>query len=260
MRRGTRNKVRLHQALELRGVRFSYDPGVEVLRGINLVIPKGTSLALVGGSGAGKTTLVDVMAGFHQPFAGQVLRDGVDIQEDLGAWQAGVAIVPQNVYLSTGTMRENIAFGVEPDLVDEERLLRVVAQAQLDEVLEHLGQGIDEKIGEAGDRLSGGQRQRIGVARALYADPTFLILDEATSALDNETERRVTDTVRALSGVVTTVIVAHRLSTVKHCDQIAFMRHGEVVVAGTFEEVRAASAEFEHLVQLGNLLSTADGT
>ena len=126
------------------------------------VIPKGTSLALVGGSGAGKTTLVDVMAGFHQPLAGQVLRDGVDIQEDLGAWQAGVAIVPQNVYLSTGTMRENIAFGVEPDLVDEERLLRVVAQAQLDEVLEHLGQGIDEKIGEAGDRLSGGQRQRMG--------------------------------------------------------------------------------------------------
>jgi ATP-binding cassette subfamily C protein len=200
--------------------------------------------------------LVDVIAGFHKPSSGRILRDGHDIADELGSWQAGVAIVPQSVYLTVGSMRENIAFGVEPDAVDTDRLARVVAHAQLDEVLAHLQQGIDAKIGEAGDRLSGGQRQRIGVARALYADPTFLILDEATSALDNETERRVTEMVQSLSGTLTTVIVAHRLSTVKNCDQIAFMRDGRVVAAGTFDEVRAASPEFEHLVQLGNLITT----
>jgi ABC-type multidrug transport system fused ATPase/permease subunit len=247
----------LAHSFELDDVHFRYAPDLpDVLRGINLSVPAGTSVALVGGSGAGKTTLVDLMAGFHQPTRGRVLRDGVDIWESIAAWRAGVAIVPQTVFLTDGPFRENIAFGVEPDDVDEQQLERVVDQAQLRELLAEYADGVDTPIGESGDRLSGGQRQRIGVARALYAEPTFLILDEATSSLDNETERRVTQTVEALAGRVTTVVVAHRLSTVKNCDQIVFLKDGVVAACGTFDEVRSMNEDFERLVTLGNLIGS----
>lgn len=249
--------LRLEDSFRLEDVHFRYGPKLpDVLRGITLSVPAGSSVALVGGSGAGKTTLVDLMAGFHQPTSGRVLRDGIDIATNPADWRAGVSIVPQSVYLTDGSFRENIAFGVEPELVDEERLFRVIDQAQLQDLLADYADGVDTPIGESGDRLSGGQRQRIGVARALYADPTFLILDEATSSLDNETERRITSTVEALSGTVTTVVVAHRLSTVRNCDQIVFLQDGVVAANGTFDEVRSASEEFDQLVRLGNLIGS----
>jgi ATP-binding cassette, subfamily B, bacterial PglK len=252
----SRPRLPIQRDLVVENVTFRYADGPEVLSGVDLTIPRGTSLALVGGSGAGKTTLVDLLAGFHPPTAGRILRDGVDISTDLVGWQAGVAIVPQTVFLTDGSLRENIAFGVPDEEVDEQHLWEVVDRAQLRELVEQLPLGIDSLVGESGDHLSGGQRQRIGVARALYVDPSFLILDEATSALDNETERRVTETVDSLSGIVTSVIVAHRLSTVKHCDQLAFLSNGRVVATGTFDEVRAASPEFERLVRLGNLVTS----
>ena len=251
----SRPRLPIERELRVEGLAFQYDGGPEVLSGVDLVIPRGSSLALVGGSGAGKTTLVDLLAGFHRPTRGRILRDGVDIAADLTGWQAGVAIVPQSVYLSDGTLRENIAFGITPEEVDEERLREAVARSQLQDLVDQLSLGLASPIGEAGAFLSGGQRQRVGVARALYTDPSFLILDEATSALDNETERRITDTVEALAGVVTSVVVAHRLSTVKHCDQLAFFQDGRVVAVGTFDEVRSASPEFERLVRLGTLVT-----
>ncbi len=251
-----RPRLPIERELRAENVGFHYEGGPQVLTGVDLVIPRGTSLALVGGSGAGKTTLVDLLAGFHRPTQGRILRDGIDVSEDMTGWQTGVAIVPQTVYLGDGSLRENIAFGVAPDDVDQTRLDDAVDRAQLRELVDELPLGLDAPVGEAGTQLSGGQRQRIGVARAMYADPTFLILDEATSALDNETERRIAETVESLAGVVTTIVVAHRLSTVKNCDQLAFLKDGRVVAVGTFDEVRAASPEFERLVRLGSLVTS----
>lgn len=255
---GPRVPTPLTAELRLDGVRFGYPDaeGAEVLKGIDLTVAAGTSLALVGGSGAGKSTLVDIMAGFHVPTAGRVLRDGEDIREHLSSWQASIGIVPQTVFLSDGPLRENIAYGVDVEDVDEAWLAEVIERARLGEVVAALPQGLDSLVGEAGDRLSGGQRQRIGIARALYARPTMLILDEATSALDNETERQLTETIAGLAGSVTIVIVAHRLSTVRHCDQLAFLEDGRVAALGTFDEVRSRNETFERLVQLGNLIGS----
>ena len=163
-----------------------------------------------------------------------------------------MAVVPQDVTLLDTSIRANIAFDEE---VDDVRLERAVAQAQLADLIADLPEGIDSEAGEAGPRLSGGQRQRIGIARALYRDPSLLVMDEATSALDNATERRLTETIDGLKGRVTVVIVAHRLSTVRHCDQSVFMSDGRVANVGTFDEVRDANTEFAHLVKLGSLSS-----
>lgn len=238
--------------IQIQDLRFAYAdrPDVQVLRGVNLEIPAGSSLAVVGSSGAGKSTLVDILLGLHQPTAGQITAGGVPVFDNLPGWQRQLAVVPQEVVLLDGTIRENIAFD---EAIDDERLARAVSRAQLADLIEALPDGLDSEAGERGMRLSGGQRQRIGIARALYRDPSLLVLDEATSALDNETERRLTETIEALKGSMTMVIVAHRLSTVRHCDALAFMHQGVVVSHGTFEEVQRENAEFAHLVALGAL-------
>jgi ABC-type multidrug transport system fused ATPase/permease subunit len=216
-------------------------------------VPAGTSLALVGTSGAGKSTLVDVMLGLQRPTGGRILADGVDIGERLPQWQANISMVPQDVYLLDNSLRENIHFALASDPTHDEDLMMVVEQAQLGDLLSELPEGLDTSVGERGTRLSGGQRQRVGIARALYRRPQLLVLDEATSALDNETERRITSTIETLHGQVTVVVVAHRLSTVRRCDQIAFLEAGRVAAIGTFEEVCRANATFAHLVELGTL-------
>ncbi len=170
--------------------------------------------------------------------------------DNLPAWQRQLAVVPQEVTLLDTSIRENIAFDED---MDPERLRLAIERAQLDDLVADLPEGLDTAAGERGMRLSGGQRQRIGIARALYRNPSLLVLDEATSALDNETERRITDTIEGLHGVVTVVVVAHRLSTVRHCDRLVFMESGRVASCGTFEEVRAANPTFARLVQLGSL-------
>ena len=235
-------------------VSFRY-PGADrpALEGVCLRVPYGRSLALVGGSGAGKTTLVDVLLGLHSPDSGRITVDGHDVAQDVRAWQANIGYVPQDVFLLDGSLAENIAFDQPPEQIDAGRLADAVAHAQLGDLVAALPDGIDTYIGERGSRLSGGQRQRVGIARALYRQPKLLVLDEATSALDNETEHRISAAITALRGEVTVVIVAHRLSTVRHADAIAFLEDGRVVSMGTFDEVRRSNEAFDRLVRLGSL-------
>ena len=241
-------------SLRLENVTYRY-PGTEfdVVRGVEIVVPHGTSLALVGASGAGKSTIIDLVLGLHRPTGGRITVDGVDIAGSIPTWQRTLGLVPQDVYLIDESLRSNVAFGETPEEIDEERIVEAVNRAQLGDLVASLPAGLDTVVGERGIRLSGGQRQRIGIARALYQRPQLLILDEATSALDNETERRITETIESLHGEMTIVVVAHRLSTVRNCDLVVFLREGKVEAEGTFEEVQDRSPEFAHLVALGSL-------
>lgn len=242
------------RVLSVQQVGFTYPGGSRpVLESVSIDVPHGSSVALVGGSGAGKTTLVDLILGLHAPDSGRILVDDVDIADHMRQWQRNIGYVPQDVYILDGTLAENIAFDQDPEDVDHAVLSEVIDQAQLADLVADLPQGIDTYVGEKGTRLSGGQRQRIGIARALYRRPQLLVFDEATSSLDNETEHRITQTVAALHGVVTVVLVAHRLSTVRRADQIVFLNDGGVEMTGSFEEVRAGSRDFARLVQLGSL-------
>ena len=236
----------------LTDVKFAYPsrPDHLVLNGVDVTIPVGQSIALVGSSGAGKSTLVDLLLGLLEPTSGTITAGEIPIHDNMPAWQRQLAVVPQDVVLFDDTLRANIAFEMP---LDDRRLAEVVERAQLTDLIRTLPQGLESRVGERGGNLSGGQRQRIGVARALYRQPNLLVLDEATSALDNETERRLTETMKSLRGEITVVIVAHRLSTVRHCDRILFMSDGLVASQGTFDEVIESNAEFAHLVQLGNL-------
>lgn len=244
----------LTKALTVESVAFRYDDAeTDVLQRCSLHIPAGSSLALVGSSGAGKSTLVDIILGLQEPTRGKVVADGVDVATHMLDWQAGLAVVPQDVFLLDGSLADNIRFSPRSDAADDERMRRAIDQAQLAELLDGMPEGLDTHVGERGTRLSGGQRQRVGIARALFRNPQLLILDEATSALDNETEHRISETIRALRGDVTLIIVAHRLSTVRHCDQIALMSSGRVASVGTFDSLQLSSPEFAKLVELGRL-------
>ncbi|MGP9613271.1 ABC transporter ATP-binding protein [Brachybacterium sp. AOP42-B2-9] len=244
----------LTTSLRIEDVRYRY-PGAEreVLRGIDLDIPAGSSVAFVGSSGAGKTTLVDLVLGLLTPTRGTIRADGVDIAEGIDSWQRICGVVAQDVFIAEDTVRKNILFDVPVEEADEQRLRQAVRMAQLEDVVEALPDGLDGDVGDWGSRLSGGQRQRLGIARALYRSPRLLVLDEATSALDNETERRVTETVNALHGDMTVIVVAHRLSTVKNVDTVVYMEDGRISGMGSFEELRRSNAGFAHLVQLGDL-------
>lgn len=244
----------LTSAVEVDRVTFRYPgAGGNVLHDVSLTLPAGTTTALVGSSGAGKTTVVDLVLGLFAPDTGAILVDGVDIHSDLPGWRAALAIAPQQTVLIPGTVRDNVAFAQDRDEVDDAQVRDVLAQAHLDDVVRRLPQGLDALLGPGGSDLSGGERQRLGLARALYRNPALLILDEATSALDNETEHRVTQTVAALHGRLTVLVVAHRLSTVRHADQIVFMDGGDVAATGTFDELRAGHPAFARLVELGSL-------
>jgi ABC-type multidrug transport system fused ATPase/permease subunit len=220
---------------ELRLERLGYtypDSPDAALKDINLSICHGASVGFVGGSGAGKSTLIDVILGLLTPTRGAVRVDGRDIQTDLRGWQNQIGYVPQNIYLTDDTLRCNVAFGLSHDQIDEKAVWRALRAAQLEEFVNELPEGLDSFVGERGVRISGGQRQRIGIARALYHDPAVLVLDEATSSLDAATERSVMEAVNALHGMKTILIVAHRTSTVEHCDTIIRLGRGAVVEAG----------------------------
>ena len=232
--------------IALEGICYRY-PGTqgEVLEGISLTIHRGQSVAFVGPSGAGKTTAVDIILGLLMPEKGQVLVDGRDIQENLPGWQKLFGYIPQSIYLIDDTIRSNVAFGVRDRLVDDDAVWRALRLAQLDEFVLNLPEGLETCVGESGVRLSGGQRQRVGIARALYHQPQILVLDEATSSLDNETEQAVSDAISLLSGEKTIIIIAHRLSTVEHCDQLFFFKEGRLVDSGTFSHLIESSSAFQ---------------
>lgn len=240
--------------LRVEDVYFRYPSGgTDVLEAVTFSVPRGSSVALVGPSGSGKTTLVDLILGLYEPRSGRVTVDRLDIEQYRRGWQRNIAYVPQDVYALDASLAENIAFDRDREDIDSEALTQAISQAELDDLVRSLPQGVDSPIGEKGARLSGGQRQRVGIARALYRDPQLLVLDEATSALDNETEHRISQTIRSLHGNITVIIVAHRLSTVRHVDQVVYLNAGRVEAVGSFDEVRAQSKDFARLVKLGSL-------
>jgi len=222
-----------HSNMELSHVSFTYPAAASAaLKDISLLIKRGESVGFIGTSGAGKSTLVDNILGLLTPDQGEVRVDGKDIQQNLRNWQDQIGYVPQSIYLTDDTLRCNVAFGLPNDQIDDAAVKRAIHSAQLDDFVSSLPDGLMTMVGERGIRLSGGQRQRIGIARALYHDPAVLLLDEATSSLDTTTEVGVMQAVKALQGSKTILIVAHRLSTVKHCDRLYRMENG-VLVAQT---------------------------
>lgn len=204
---------------------------------ISIAIEKGRSIALIGKSGAGKTTLVDVILGLLIPQKGDIKVDDRSIYSNIRSWQNIIGYIPQTIFLLDDSIENNIAFGVPEHSIDPEKLNKAIEAAQLSEVVANLPNGVKTRVGERGIMLSGGQRQRVGIARALYHEREILVLDEATSALDNETEALVTESIKSLSGTKTMIIIAHRLTTVEHCDRIYLMEKGQIAKSGTYAEV-----------------------
>ena len=205
------------------------DSDTEVLHDITLKIPKGKTVALIGPSGAGKTTLADIILGLLPPVSGVVRMDDKNVYENLRSWRQKLGYIPQSIYLSDDTIRNNVAFGIYEEQIDEDAIWKALEKAQLKEFVQGLEKGLDTYVGDRGVRLSGGQRQRIGIARALYHDPEILVLDEATSALDSSTEQAVMESIESLQGLKTMVIIAHRLTTIKNADLIYEVVEGKVI-------------------------------
>jgi len=224
--------------IALDAVTYGYPRSAEVaIHDVSLEIKKGQSIALIGKSGAGKTTLVDVILGLLIPQEGDIKVNNQSIYNDLRSWQNTIGYIPQSIFLIEDTIEKNIAFGIPEELIDPYQLQKAIQAAQLEELVSRLPDGVKTEVGERGVRLSGGQRQRIGIARALYHEREVLVLDEATSALDNETEGLVTESIKSLSGTKTMIIIAHRLTTVEHCDCLYLMDQGRIIKSGTYQEV-----------------------
>lgn len=215
--------------IHLDHISFSYaETDKDVIRSINLNIEKHMSIGLMGPSGQGKTTLVDIILGLLYPTKGQVLTDGQNIDINLHDWHKKLGYIPQAIFLSDDSIRKNVAYGIPDEEIDDDLVWKALEEAQLKEYVEDLDLGLDTEVGERGVRLSGGQKQRIGIARALYGEPEILVLDEATSALDNDTEAAVMEAINRLHGSKTLIIIAHRLSTIKGCDVIYQVNDGKV--------------------------------
>lgn len=233
------------------GVRFRYSQTSEwVLDGLDLTIRKGSRVGIVGATGSGKSTMLDLLTALLPPTEGELLVDGQPVTGSrIRAWQRAIAHVPQVIYLSDASLAENIAFGVPPAAIDLEKVRRAARQAHIADFIESRPEGYDAMVGERGVRLSGGQRQRIGIARALYKEASLLVFDEATSALDNATERSVMDAIEELDRDLTIVLIAHRLTTVRHCDTIVELDQGRVVAQGTYEQLLQSSATFRRMAR-----------
>lgn len=227
----TDKKLPIHKSITMRDVTYHY-PNSEVLifDHADMEIPIGASVGIVGASGSGKTTVVDILLGLLEVQTGGVYADGVNIKDEYRSWLKNVGYIPQLIFMLDDTILKNVAFGVPEDEIDMDRVWEVLKEAQMDEFVRSLPEGLNTGIGERGIRISGGQRQRLGIARALYYDPEVLILDEATSALDNDTEAAIMDAINSLHGRKTLVIIAHRLQTIEKCDMIYRVEGGKAVI------------------------------
>ncbi|KKR03879.1 MAG: ABC transporter-related protein [Candidatus Uhrbacteria bacterium GW2011_GWF2_39_13] len=248
-------KIAFNNVIELENVSFRYEGTADdTLKHISVSVKKNSSAAFVGATGAGKTTIVDIILGLLKPQSGKVIVDGYDIHDFLSSWQKSIGYVPQDISLADTSIKENIAFGILPENVDNKRLERAVKISMLEDFIRELPEGLDTVIGEDGVRLSGGQRQRIGIARALYNDPEIIVLDEGTASLDNLTEDAVIKALDRLNREKKTIIiVAHRLSTVRRCDKIYFVKNGQIAATGTYDELIKSSDDFAQMLTAGQL-------
>ena len=223
------DKLEIKEKIELKDIVYKY-PNTEVLifDHADMEIPVGKSVGIVGTSGAGKTTVVDILLGLLRLQSGKILADGVEVREHYQSWLKNIGYIPQSIFMIDSTIRKNVAFGYADEDIDDEKVWRALKEAQLDEFVRGLPEGLDTSIGERGIRISGGQRQRIRIARALFEDPEVLVLDEATSALDNETEAAIMDSINRLHGKKTLIIIAHRLQTIEKCDMVYRVENGKV--------------------------------
>jgi ABC-type multidrug transport system fused ATPase/permease subunit len=240
--------------IALKNVSFRY-PGSdnEVLLDLGMTIRAGDVIAIVGPSGAGKTTFADVILGLLHPTSGSVRIDGLPPQEVIKKWPGAIGYVPQDVLITNRSIRENVALGFDTDANFDEAIWRVLQIAQLDEYVRSLPNQLETKLGDRGGFLSGGQRQRLGIARALYTNPGLVVLDEATSALDGETEANVSAAIGNLKGRVTVVLIAHRLSTIKNVDKIYYLQGGKFLASGNFDELRLQVPDFDKQAKLMGL-------
>jgi ABC-type multidrug transport system fused ATPase/permease subunit len=243
--------VGFNPEIEIKNLRLLYPSAtINALNSISLKIQPGSLVAIVGPSGAGKTSLIDVLLGVIKPTDGMVLISGLKPAEAIQKWPGAIAYVPQDISISNGTIAQNVALGYELSEVDESKIWQALETAQLSTHVKGLSDGIHTHVGERGSKLSGGQRQRLGIARALLSNPKLLVLDEATSALDGKSELDVSDAIYALKGAMTVVLIAHRLSTVRQADMVIYLDHGDLIAAGTFDQVRLEVPDFDQQAKL----------
>jgi ABC-type multidrug transport system fused ATPase/permease subunit len=240
--------------IELSEVTVTY-PGSEqeAVNNVNLTIHEGQIVAIVGPSGAGKTTLIDLLMGVLTPDKGEVRISGKSPLEAISAWPGSIGYVPQDVMISNGSIRENVALGFPSEVATDELVWEALRIAQLDEFVRNLPDALDSEVGDRGTKISGGQRQRLGIARAMFTKPLLLVLDEATSSLDGETEANISGAIQRMKGNVTVMMIAHRLSTVRDADLVLYMDHGKLIGQGSFSEVRGLIPDFDHQAQLMGL-------
>lgn len=245
------DQLKLNSEISMQDVVFQYPGKTEpALNHIDITFPVNQVTGLVGASGSGKSTTIDLLLGLITPDQGELLIDGKLLTTtDLSEWQNNIGYVPQSIFLSDASIKENIAFGLAFEDINDKQVINAAKMAHLDSFVESLPDGINTRVGERGVQLSGGQRQRIGIARALYHDPDVLVLDEATSALDGITEKMVMDAIHDFSGRKTIIMIAHRLATVKQCDQIYLMDKGKVVDEGTFDQLMTKNPTFQHMAK-----------
>jgi ATP-binding cassette subfamily C protein len=243
-------RVELGETLEASRITFQYESADHpVLRDVSLTVRRGESVAIVGATGAGKSTLIDILVGLLPPTTGRVLVDGAAIEANVAGWQRNIGYVPQSPFLLDDTLRSNIALGVSDERIDDAALQRALSIAQLDDLVRELPGGLQTVVGERGIRLSGGERQRVAIARALYRDPAFIVLDEATSALDPATERDLARAIERLRDR-TLIVIAHRISTVERCDRVLVLADGRIAADGAYAELARGSVVFREFAAL----------